>query len=67
MMQLILTACLTVSSYACRELAVTIYEDMNEFQCAMTAQPRVVTWSEENPQWRVVRWRCRFDRVAGKF
>lgn len=66
MISLILTACLTVPSYACRDAAVTIYEDISEIQCSMTAQARVATWSEENPSWRVVRWRCRRDGPAQK-
>lgn len=65
MMHLILIACLTVSSYACRESSLTIYEPMSELQCAMTAQQRVAVWTEENPQWRVVRWRCQYQ-VAQK-
>jgi hypothetical protein len=25
----------------------------------MTAPPHVARWSEEHPEWRVVRWQCR--------
>jgi hypothetical protein len=25
----------------------------------MTAPPHVAQWSEEHPEWRVVRWSCR--------
>ena len=67
MMQLILTACLTVSSFACRESSVSIYEEMNEFQCAMSALPRVASWTQEHPQWRVIRWRCKYENVASIF
>jgi hypothetical protein len=64
MMQLILTACLTVSSFACRESSVSIYEEISEIQCAMSALPRIATWNEAHPQWRVIRWRCKYERVA---
>lgn len=65
MMNLILVACLTVPSYACRESTLVIYEQISEMQCAITAQSRIVTWSEEHPKWRVVRWRCQYQ-VAQK-
>lgn len=66
MMHLILVACLTVPSYACRQSSLTIYEQMNEFQCALMAQHRIVAWTEEHPQWRVVRWQCKYQ-VAQNF
>lgn len=61
MLHLVLTACLTVPSYACRETSLTIYEQMTEMQCALTAQQRIASWSEEHPKWRVVRWRCKYQ------
>ena len=61
MMHLILTACLTIPSFACREEAVTIFEPINELQCAMTAPMRIASWSESHPDWRVVRWRCKYE------
>ncbi len=66
MMNLILTACLTIPSYACRDSAVTIYDEMSEMQCAVTAQARIASWSEEHPNWRVVRWRCQRQGLAQK-
>ena len=64
MMQLILTACLTVSSLACRESAVIIHEEMSEWQCALTAPPRIAVWSEAHPLWQVTRWRCKYETVT---
>ncbi len=65
MMQLILTACLMVPSYACRETSLSIDEPISELQCAITAQHRIALWGEEHPNWRVVRWRCKYE-VAQK-
>jgi acyl-ACP thioesterase len=61
MMHLILVACLTVPSYACRQSSLIITEQMSEIQCAITAQQRIAVWNEEHPQWRVVRWRCQYE------
>jgi hypothetical protein len=64
MMQLILTACLTVSSLACRETRLDIYEETSEIFCALNAQPRIAIWSAENPDWHVSRWRCQYKKIA---
>lgn len=64
MMQLILTACLTVASMACRETKLDINEQISELHCALGAQTRIALWSEEHPNWRVARWRCKYKAVA---
>jgi hypothetical protein len=64
MMQLILTACLTVASLACRETKLDIYEEISELHCALSAQSRIALWTEENPNWRVARWRCKYKTMA---
>ena len=64
MMQLILTACLMVSSLACRETKVDIHEDISELHCALGAQPRIAIWTQEHPNWHVAQWRCKFKTIA---
>jgi hypothetical protein len=64
MMQLILTACLTVSSLACRETKVDIHEEISELHCALSAQSRIAIWAESHPNWRVARWRCKYKTIA---
>ncbi|MBA4132672.1 MAG: hypothetical protein C0519_14765 [Hyphomicrobium sp.] len=64
MMQLIMTACLMVTSFACREVKVDVHEQISELHCALGAQWRIAAWSDEHPTWRITRWCCNYKTLA---
>jgi hypothetical protein len=59
MIAIILSTCLVNDPTVCREQTIPLLHDISPVRCMMTAPPHVARWSEEHPQWRVVRWQCR--------
>ena len=62
MIAIILSACLMNDASVCRDHRIQLLPHVSQMQCMMTAQPQIARWSEEHPQWRVVRWKCRSGR-----
>lgn len=62
MIAIILSACLINDASVCRDHRIQLMSQASEIQCLMAAQPEIAKWSEEHPQWRVVRWKCRPER-----
>jgi hypothetical protein len=56
---LILSTCLVNDPAVCRDHKIVLSSQITPFQCMNSAMPHVAQWSEEHPQWRIVRWRCR--------
>ena len=60
MITIILSTCLLADPGVCRDQVIPLSEEISSaLRCVMMAPPHVAKWSEEHPQWRVVRWRCR--------
>ena len=59
MIAIIISACLLSDPGVCRDLTIPLSTDVSSpVSCMMTAPPHLAQWSEEHPEWRVVRWRC---------
>ncbi len=56
---LILSTCLVRDPAVCRDHKIVLAPEVTAFQCMKSAMPQVARWSEEHPQWRIVRWQCR--------
>jgi hypothetical protein len=59
MVAIIISTCLVSNPSVCRDQSIPLYAEISTTRCVMTAPPHVARWSEEHPQWRVVRWQCR--------
>lgn len=59
MIAIILSTCLITDPDVCRDQKLPLPAEVSAIQCMKFAMPRVTQWSEEHPQWRIVRWRCR--------
>jgi hypothetical protein len=59
MIALVLSACLISDPTVCRDHSIPLLSETSATHCMMTAPPHVAQWSEEHPQWRIVRWQCR--------
>jgi hypothetical protein len=59
MITLILSTCLIADPGVCHDEVIPLSSEISAVRCVMTAPPHVAKWSEEHPQWRVVRWQCR--------
>lgn len=55
---LILTICLAVNPDICRTHEVHFLEDGSLIQCTVRAPFYIARWSQEHPEFKVVRWRC---------
>jgi hypothetical protein len=59
-MELLLSICLIVTPTQCRnERLLVTYESVGPVVCIVTAQQSIAQWQSINPQWRVVKWKCR--------
>jgi hypothetical protein len=58
MIAIIISACLLSDPGVCRDQTIPLSPEVSAVRCVMTAPPHVAKWSEEHPEWRVVRWRC---------
>jgi hypothetical protein len=63
MITIILSTCLVADPGVCREQEITLFREMSPMACAMKAPPHIAQWSEEHPEWHIVRWQC---RAAGR-
>jgi hypothetical protein len=59
MITIILSTCLLADPAVCRDQTIPLSDEISAVRCVMMAPPHVAKWSEEHPQWRVVRWQCR--------
>jgi len=59
MIAIIISACLLSDPGVCRDQTIPLSSEYaSAVRCMMTAPPHVAQWSEEHPEWRIVRWRC---------
>lgn len=58
MLAIILSVCLISDPAVCRNERIPVATAVSPSRCALDAAPQVAKWSDEHPQWRVVRWRC---------
>jgi hypothetical protein len=59
MIAIIISVCLLSDPTVCRDQTIALSSEVSTAaRCVMTAPPHVAQWSEEHPEWRVVRWRC---------
>ena len=59
MIAIILSTCLISDPGVCRDQEIPLDSEVSSVRCMMTAPPHVARWSQEHPEWRVVRWQCR--------
>lgn len=59
MITLVFSACLISNGDICRDHRIPLAMEASTVQCMFTAQLQIAKWTEEHPQWRVVRWQCR--------
>lgn len=62
MITIILSACLIGDVHVCRDHRIPLTADVSTMQCMVSAQFQIAKWTEEHPQWRVVRWKCRLGQ-----
>jgi hypothetical protein len=58
MIAIVLSTCLLADPAVCRDQTIRLTAEVSPVSCMMKAPPHVARWSEEHPEWRVVRWRC---------
>jgi hypothetical protein len=58
MIAIIISTCLLSDPGVCRDQTIPLDSEISAASCMMKAPPHVAKWSEEHPEWRVVRWRC---------
>jgi hypothetical protein len=58
MVAIIISTCLLSDPGVCRDQTIPLDSEISAVNCMMKAPPHVARWSEEHPEWRVVRWRC---------
>lgn len=59
MIAIILSTCLVSNPSDCRDHKIPLLPEVSAIQCMKAAMPHVAKWSEEHPQWHIVRWQCR--------
>jgi hypothetical protein len=59
MIEIVISTCLLADPGVCRDQTIPLLSVVSPVHCVMMAPPQVARWSEEHPQWRVVRWQCR--------
>jgi hypothetical protein len=59
MVEIVIFTCLLSDPGVCRDQAIPLLEETSAVRCMMNAPPHLAKWSEEHPQWRVMRWQCR--------
>jgi hypothetical protein len=59
MITIVLSTCLLADPGVCRDQVIPLSAETTPLRCMMMAPPHVAKWSEEHPEWRVVRWQCR--------
>lgn len=60
LVDLILTVCLTASPDSCRTEHVYFEDRGSLVQCMFHASIYIAPWSQENPNLKVVRWKCAY-------
>lgn len=58
MLSIMISACLISDPNVCKDHAIPIGNDVDPAQCALYAPPHFGQWADENPGWRIVKWRC---------
>jgi hypothetical protein len=58
MIAIIISICLISDPGVCRDHTIPLDSEITSTNCMIKASPHVARWSQEHPEWRVVRWRC---------
>lgn len=58
MIAIVLWTCLVSNPTECRDHKIPLLSGISATQCMMRAPPHVAKWSEDHPQWHIVRWQC---------
>ena len=58
LIDLILTICLVSNAGDCRTEHLYFEREGSLTQCMLRAPAYIAEWSQDHPQFRVVRWRC---------
>jgi hypothetical protein len=61
MIVIVLSVCLVAAPDVCREQVIPSPQ-ASPMGCMMKAPLRMALWSDEHPEWRIVRWQCRAAR-----
>ncbi|HZA01863.1 MAG TPA: hypothetical protein VE665_06235 [Hyphomicrobiaceae bacterium] len=59
MLVLVLWTCLLSDPTVCHDQKIPLSSGISGTDYLMRAPPHIAQWSEEHPQWRIVRWQCR--------
>ncbi len=55
---LVLTVCLAANPDACRTEHIYIEQSGSIVQCMLRAPGYIAQWTEDHPEFEVVRWKC---------
>lgn len=58
LIDLVLTVCLVANADACRTEHIYFEHTGSMTQCMLRAPIYIAQWTEDHPEFRVVRWRC---------
>ena len=58
MITLIFSVCLVSNPTICHDERIPIIENISVARCTMRAAPQMAQWIGDNPEWRVIKWRC---------
>jgi hypothetical protein len=65
MIELVMTVCSLLAGQKCTDKTLTFEaQAVSLMGCSLYGQFAMAQWSEEHPNWSVVKWRC---RPAGEF
>ena len=60
MIELIFVACLKLAAGVCEERSHVHMAEVGLMGCMVTAQAQLAQWASAHPEFRVVRWSCRW-------
>jgi hypothetical protein len=59
MIEIVMSVCALISPFNCREHHMSFEgEQVSLQECLLYGQFEMAKWSNENPNWRIARWRC---------
>lgn len=63
MIELVFSACLIAAPASCKDVHLTyMAQSVTPLQCMLYGQPHMAEWINVNPQWRIMRFRCKAVR-----
>lgn len=58
MITIVISACLIGDPGTCKDYKIPLEADIDLTKCAFFAPPHFGKWADENPGWKITRWRC---------